>query len=102
MFETLLTALLPSLCVSIIMALFNREQRKREDASKERELQRSESETVQVALLVAAAKLSYAVAMAIKRGSPNGEVEEGIEQYKEAMAAFKKFERRLVAKTGIK
>ena len=102
MAEALIAALLPSLCVSIIMALFNRRQRIRDDAAREREIQRSESEIVQVALLVATAKLSYAVAMAIKRGTPNGEVEEGIEQYKEAMEAFKKFERKLVAKTGIK
>ena len=38
--------------------------------------------------------------MAWKRGTPNGEVEDGIEQYKEAMTAFKKFERKLVAKSG--
>ena len=46
------------------------------------------------------AKLSYAIAMAWKRGTPNGEVEDGIEQYKEAMTAFKKFERKLVAESG--
>lgn len=101
MLETIIMALLPSLCVSIIMALFNRKQSKRDEAAREREAQRSESEGVQLALLVATAKLSYAVAMAWKRGEPNGEVEDGIEQYREAMTAFKRFERKLVAKSGM-
>ena len=101
MLETIIMALLPSLCVSIIMALFNRKQSKRDEAAREREAQRSESEGIQLALLVATAKLSYAVAMAWKRGEPNGEVEDGIEQYREAMTAFKRFERKLVAKSGM-
>ena len=101
MLETIIMALLPSLCVSIIMALFNRKQSKRDEAAREREAQRSESEGVQLAMLVATAKLSYAVAMAWKRGEPNGEVEDGIEQYREAMTAFKRFERKLVAKSGM-
>ena len=101
MLETIIMALLPSLCVSIIMALFNRKQSKRDEAVLEREEQRCESERVKLALLVATAKLSYAVAMAWKRGEPNGEVEDGIEQYREAMMEFKQFERKLVAKSGM-
>ena len=101
MLETIIMALLPSLCVSIIMALYNRKQSKRDEAALEREEQRCESERVKLALLVATAKLSYAVAMAWKRGEPNGEVEDGIEQYREAMTAFKRFERKLVAKIGM-
>ena len=101
MLETIIMALLPSLCVSIIMALFNRKQSKRDEEALEREAQRCESERVKLALLVATAKLSYAVAMAWKRGEPNGEVEDGIEQYREAMMEFKQFERKLVAKSGM-
>ncbi len=101
MLETIIMALLPSLCVSIIMALYNRKQSKRDEAALEREEQRCESERVKLALLVATAKLSYAVAMAWKRGEPNGEVEDGIEQYREAMMEFKQFERKLVAKSGM-
>jgi hypothetical protein len=40
---------------------------------------------------MANAKLAYAVAMAIKRGSPNGEVEEGIEAYTKAKEKYLKF-----------
>lgn len=90
-------AALPSLLVSIVMAVFGRKQKKRDAATREREEARLEAENVQVSLLVAAAKLSYAVAMAYKRGEPNGEMEDGVEQYKEAMTAFKRLERKLVA-----
>jgi hypothetical protein len=31
--------------------------------------------------------------MAIKRGTPNGEVEEGIEAYENALEQYRKFER---------
>lgn len=93
-------AALPSLLVAVVMALFNRGQKKRDAATHEREAARLEAESVQVSLLVASAKLSYALAMAVKRGAPNGEVEAGIEQYRESMKAFKKFERHLVAKTN--
>lgn len=93
-------AILPSLCVAVVMAVFNRRQKKKDEAASEREARRVEAESVQVSLLLATAKLSYAIAMAWKRGTPNGEVEDGVEQYKEAMTAFKKFERKLVAKSG--
>ena len=38
--------------------------------------------------------------MAAKRGAPNGEVEDGVEQYREAMRAFKRLERKLVARNN--
>ena len=97
---SIIQSILPGLIVALVMALFNRRQKKHDDTARSREDQRIEAEKVQVSLLVATAKLSYALAMAAKRGTPNGEVEEGIEQYKEAMKAFKQFERNLVAKSG--
>ena len=93
-------AALPSLLVAIVMALFNRGQKKRDAATREREAARLAAENVQVSLLVASAKLSYALAMAVKRGAPNGEVEDGIAQYREAMKAFKNLERQLVARAN--
>lgn len=100
MLTDIILALLPSLCVSMIMALYNHRQSKRYKAAQAREALRAESEAVQVSLLVSTAKLSYALAMAAKRGAANGEVEDGINQYREAMKAFKKFERKLVADTN--
>ena len=98
--ETLISAILPSLCVSLIMLFFNRRQSKRDEKTNKKESQRKESERLQLSLLVATAKLSYAVAMAMKNGHPNGEVEDGVEQYKEAMKNFKQFERELVAESN--
>ena len=96
----IIQAALPSLLVSVVMAVFSLRLKKRDAASREREAARLDAENVQVSLLVAAAKLSYALAVAVKRGEPNGEVEDGIEQYKEAMRAFKKLERHLVAQAN--
>lgn len=98
--QTLIIALLPSLCVSLIMACFTRQQHRRDERAREREQRHTEAENVQVALLVATAKLSYALAMAAKRGTPNGEVEDGIKQYQDAMRDFRRFERKLVARSG--
>ena len=64
MLYDVLLALLPSLCVSIIMALYNHRQSKRYKAAQAREALRAEGEAVQVSLLVSTAKLSYALAMA--------------------------------------
>ena len=99
-FWSVVQAALPSLLVGVVMALFNRGQKKRDAATREREAARLEAENVQVSLLVASAKLSYALAMAAKRGAPNGEVEDGVEQYREAMKAFKRLERKLVAQNN--
>lgn len=93
----LLWAILPSLIVGIIMALWNRRDKKRAQAMQRIEDNRLKSERLRISLLLAAAKLSYATAMAMKRGHANGEVEAGVEQYQKAMRDFKEFERELVA-----
>ena len=93
---TLVQTILPSLCVGILLAVFNRRQAKLDAEIKDREEAKMDSEQVKLELLLASAKLSYAVAMAMKNGHPNGEVEDGVEQYKKAMAKFKQFERSLV------
>ena len=93
---TLIQAVLPSLCVSVLMMVFNRRQGMADAAARQEEALRRDSEQVQLELLLASAKLSYAVAMAIKNGHPNGEVEEGVEQYRRSMERFKQFERSLV------
>lgn len=97
--QEFILAIMPSIFVGIVMAIYNKKQSQRDDDAKEREELRIEGENVRLNLLLSANKLSYAVAMAIKRGTPNGEVEEGIEQYKTAMEEFKRFERKLVTKT---
>ena len=86
-------AILPSLLTGIILSVWNFRQNKRENVREERETHRRESEMLRISLLVATAQLSRAVAMAIKRGSPNGEIEEGLEKYNSAMEEFREFER---------
>ena len=79
-------AALPSLLVSVAMGgVQPRPEEARRGHAGAGAAARLEAENVQVSLLVASAKLSYALAMAAKRGAPNGEVEDGVEQYREAM-----------------
>lgn len=97
-----LWAVLPSIVVGVFMALWNQRQKRFVDEGREVELDRLKAQELQISLLVATAQLSYAAAMAIKRGAPNGEVEEGISQYQAAMAKFREFEREQLAKNVAK
>ncbi len=92
--------LLPSLVVGIIMFRYERRQKKRDVKNDQREQDRIKSERVRIDLLVAAADLSYACAMALKRGKANGEVEVGVTSYNVAMDNFHDFERDQIARKG--
>lgn len=94
-------SILPSILVGILMAFWNRGQKRRDDQNERREQDRKNSELLRINLLVATAKLSYAVAMAMKRGAPNGEVEEGIAEYDKAMKEFRLFEREQIANKSL-
>ena len=98
MFSQILWAALPSLLTGIILSVWNSRQKRREIVRDEKEADRRKSEMLRISLLVATAQLSRAVAMAIKRGSPNGEIEEGLEQYNMAMEEFREFEREQIVK----
>lgn len=95
----LLWAIAPGLIVGIIMALWNKQQKNRDSEREDAEKARLKSETLRISLLLATAQLSYASAMAIKRGSPNGEMETAFGQYNEAMKEFRQFEREQLVKT---
>ena len=75
--ESLIYAIAPSLLVGVIMALFNRRQRHRDAQMDARSEARKRETLLALDLQMATAKLSFATAMAIKRGNPNGEIEEG-------------------------
>lgn len=98
MIETIIMAILPSLTVGILLAIFNRKQQKKSSEIEEEKEARLESEYLQLNLTVATAQLSYAVAMAVKRGEPNGEIEEGIKAYDKAIRDFRKFEKKQIVK----
>ena len=102
-------AVVPGVIVGVFLGVWNRRQAKRqalldqrraqqEKRAQQREAIADEGELVKVSLLVAAASLSYAVAVAVRRGKPNGEIEEGIEVYKEAIGKFRDYERRVLSK----
>lgn len=100
-FEWIVKLLVEVFVIGGIVSFFERKREKRDKQAEEGEQRRRLGERIQITLILAVAKLSYAVAMAYKRGQPNGEMEEAIEQYKESMSAFKKFERELVADVRI-
>lgn len=79
--ETFIISLLPSVCVSLIMAGFNAKQKKANEKAEHLANSRRKESHLALNLQMATAKLAYATAMAIKRGKPNGEIEEGIEAY---------------------
>lgn len=87
----LLSAVLPSLVCGVLMALFNRRQNRKDKEVNARAEARKKESFLALEMNMANAKLSYAVAMAIKRGTPNGEVEEGIDAYNAAKSKYVKF-----------
>ena len=91
-------AVVPGVIVGIVMAVWNKRQKDHETRREEHEKQADRGQVLQLSLLVATAQLSYAVAMAWKRGKPNGEVEVGVDAYNKAMDKFREYERELVTK----
>ena len=96
--EAILYAIIPSLTVGIMLAIFNNNQKKREEKREKAEKTRQKAEKIKLELTLATAKLSYATASATKRGFANGEVEDGIEAYESAMTNLKDFEREQLSK----
>lgn len=84
--------------VAVITFYFQRMQKKRDKKEEERTKLRRQEVRLILDLQLATAKLAYATAMAIKRGSPNGEVEAGVEAYEKALEEFRSFEREQVSR----
>lgn len=97
MVETIIGAIAPSLFVGIVLLYWERRQKKNDEQTKAHEETVVEGDMIRLDLEVATAQLSYAVAMAVKRGYANGEMEKAIERYERAMDKFTKFERKQVA-----
>jgi hypothetical protein len=95
----LITDILPALLVAYITRRYTKKQEKRDKATEEAETKRKLNERIQVTLLVATAKLTYAAAMSIKRGTAVDELDEKIADYTKAIKDFRDFERNLVADT---
>lgn len=97
MAETIVMAIVPSLLVGLVLAYWDRKKKKEDEKQKIQEASIVEGDMRRLDLEVATAQLSYAVAMAVKRGSPNGEMEPAIEAYEDAMKKFRKYERKQMA-----
>ena len=87
-------ACIPGLIVGIVMAFWNKKQNKQLKLEEEKEASAKRKDALILSLLVATAELSYATVMALKRGSPNGEVETALKRYNKAMDEFRDFERK--------
>ena len=86
-------SLIPTLITGIILFKLQQVSKKRDEKEEKQAKARRTETKLALDLQMATAKLAYAVAMAIKRGTPNGEVEEGIEAYNKALEEFREFER---------
>ncbi len=86
-----LIGLIPALITGVAIFYVQRAQKKRDTAVAVRTAARKEEALLALDLQMATAKLSYATAMAVKRGTPNGEIEDGIEAYEKARSKYYKF-----------
>lgn len=88
----ILWAVLPGIVTGIILGIWNKRQKKRDDAADQREADRQRGEIVKLDLLVASAELTRATAVAVKYGHTNGEMTEGLRRYNEAIEQFREYE----------
>ena len=90
--------ILPEIVIAIAIFYIKRQITKRDKRMEERDAAREERESLRLDLEIATAELSYATAMAIKRGTPNGEMEKGIAKYDAVMDKFEQFEHKQTIK----
>lgn len=84
-------AAIPSILCGLFMAWFNRSQRRKDAQIERRAEARRKEGLLSLELQMATAKLSFATAVAVKRGRANGEVEEGITAYEAARKKYLAF-----------
>lgn len=87
----ILWAVLPSLCCGVVLFFFQKSANKREAKHDKMEERRKEESLLLLKMSFANGELGYAAAMALKRGTPNGEVEEAIKAYSDAKGEYNKF-----------
>ena len=89
------TTIILAFVQTVLAAIITHSIKKRIDAKAElehmREAMRQKRDELMLHITMADADLSYAVVAAIKRGSPNGEVERAVEKYNKAMEAYTDF-----------
>ena len=87
----ILIPILQTIFISVLVFYIERGQNKK-DKEEEKRLEDTRAESLlQLELIMASAKLSYACAVALKRGKANGEVEDGILAYELAKEKYYHF-----------
>ena len=76
---------------AIISGMISRKLTRAEEEAAEKEMARSKEIVLLLTGIKAAGALSYATAVALKRGYANGEVEKGVEAYEEWEQELDKF-----------
>lgn len=95
---SLLESIIPGIIVGVVMATWNKQQKKRDSEHDKKEIERIEGESVKLSLLLSASQLSYACAICLRDGKNNGEMKTAIESYNSAINNFRKFEREQLIK----
>lgn len=86
-----LLGLLPAIITGSVLFYFQRKVKKRDGEVERLADARRKESFLHLKLLNANIELSYAVAMAVKRGESNGEIEEAIKAYNEAKKEYQVF-----------
>lgn len=97
--QQMLPAILPTLLTGVILAIFTAKIQRAAKNREEDDKKRRKEAKLNLDLTFASAQLSYACAMALKRGHANGEVEEAVQAYESAIKSYRKFEREQIADT---
>jgi len=90
MITTILSIASPVL-VGLFLFFFKRAQDKKDTTYEENYKARCKESLLSLEMITAAADLSYATAIALKRGHANGEVEVGVLAYEKAKESYRLF-----------
>lgn len=83
--------LVPSVVTAMLVFYMQRRQNRRDSEADARTAARKREYLLSLDMSVATAKMAYANAMAIKRGSTNGEMEDALAAYAKAKKAWVSF-----------
>lgn len=84
-------SLLPSVITAMLVFYMQRGQKRRDQEADARMAARKKEYLLSLDIQVATSKMAYASAMAIKRGSTNGEMEDALVAYAKAKKAWVDF-----------
>lgn len=87
----LIAGALLDLGIGVMLFYTQRRQRKADAEAEKRRKAHTDAALLQMELVDAGNSLSFATAMAVKRGKPNGEMEEAIKTYKDVKKRYYTF-----------